>query len=322
MQPDGKAVIGGDFTDYNQGGVNYKPNINRIARIQTDGDIDWSFDPADGGDDFVSAVALDNAGNILIGGAFTSVNRIPRLGIARLTPGGVLDTNFFPGLGANGTVRTVVVNPTSGSILIAGEFTSYNGTNRNFVARLNPDGSLDPTFDTSSGPDGIVRAVALQADGRVFIGGDFLNVGGVGRNHIARLNADGSLDTTFDPGHGLDGPVYAAALQPNGAVIFAGDFQTASDVSRGRIVRYNSTGTLDTTFDPGTGADDPIYNLNLQPDGTIYIAGIFTSYNETRRIALARVLPDGTLDTRFLDTAYNQFAGLVNDYWNPDLQPA
>ena len=293
MQPDGKAVIAGEFTDYNQGGVNNKPNINRVARINTDGQIDQTFDPGDGADAFVSAVALDRAGNLVLGGAFTSFNRDLHYGIngiVRLKPTGAIDTSFFAGQGANGIIRTIAID-TNQNILIAGEFTSFNGTNRNYIARLNPDGSLDSTFDTSAGPDGFVRGLAVQPDGRVFIGGEFTHVGGIARNHLARLNTDGSLDTSFDPGHGLDGPVYAAALQRDGRVLFAGDFQTASDVSLGRIARYNPDGSLDQNFQPGSGADDPIYNLNVQPDGTIYVAGIFTSYNGTRRIGLARSAP-------------------------------
>jgi hypothetical protein len=152
MQPDGKSIIAGEFTAYNQSGVNFKPNINRVARINTDGQIDNSFDPGDGADAFVSAVALDRVGNIILGGAFTSFNRDLRYGIngiVRLKSNGSIDTNFFAGQGANGIIRTIAI-ATNQNILICGEFTSFNGTNRNYVARLNPDGSLDSTFDTSA----------------------------------------------------------------------------------------------------------------------------------------------------------------------------
>jgi uncharacterized delta-60 repeat protein/uncharacterized repeat protein (TIGR01451 family) len=317
IQPsDGRAVLGGGFTAYNS-----NPSLrNHVVRVNTDGSFDTTFDPKDGADDFVSAVTVDGIGNIVVGGAFTSFNRIPRAGIARLLSTGALDTGFFPGQGANGVIRALAVQ-NSTNILVAGDFNLFNGTNRNFIARLNGNGSLDPTFDPGDGPDDIVRAVAIQSDGKVLIAGDFSYVDGVSRNSVARLNTDGSLDTTFDPGDGADGPVYALVLQPDGRVLIGGDFSNVADVPRSRIGRLNADGSLDATFDPGAGADDTIYSLAVQPDGNIIAGGIFTSFDQTRRVGLTRVFPNGMLDTSFMDTAYNQFAGLINHYWNPDLQP-
>lgn len=314
VQTDGKCVIGGDFTSYNS------TRRYRVARVNANGQLDTSFDPADGADQFVSTLALEPSGKIIVGGAFTAVNRSPRLGVARLNSNGSLDTTFNPGLGANGLVWAVALQ-TNGAVLVAGEFTTFNGTNRNYIARLNSNGSLDMTFDPGSGPNDIINAVALQPDGKVLIGGQFTSVAGVSRSHIARLNPDGSLDATFDPASGADDVVHALALQPDGKVLAGGNFTTVRDLPRIRLARFNPDGTLDPGFDVGTGPDDTVYSLTLQPDGYIILGGIFTSINQTRRVAIARLFPEGPVDTSFMDTAYNEFAGLITHYYDPNTEP-
>src|SRR5262249_37477553 len=72
----------------------------------------------------------------------------------------------------------------------------------------------------------------------------------------------------------------------------------------------NANGSVDTTFDPGTGADGTVYSIAIQPDGVAYIGGIFMSFNGTHRLGFSPLFQDGTVDTGFLDTAYKQFAGL------------
>jgi uncharacterized delta-60 repeat protein/uncharacterized repeat protein (TIGR01451 family) len=314
VQPDGRSILAGDFTAYNT-----VPR-GRIARALTTGQLDTSFNPGDGADRFISSVLLYPNGNMLVGGAFSSFNRIPRNGIARLRADGSLDTTFFPGQGANGTVWALAFLTNNSTIIAAGEFTAYNNLPRNAIARVLSDGSLDPTFDPGVGPDGPINAVAVQPDGRVIIGGGFANVSGVPRAHIARLNTDGSLDTTFNPGFGADNVVYALGMQPDGRIVIGGAFHTVAAQSRNSIARLNPDGTLDQTFDPGDGADDTIYTVNVLADGTIVAGGIFSQFNQTRRVGIVRLFPWGPVDTSFMDTAYNQFAGLPTHYWSADSE--
>ena len=89
-----------------------------------------------------------------------------------------------------------------GKIIIGGSFTSYDGIGRNSIARLNADGSLDIGFNPGTGANNPVHSITLQPDGKIIIGGDFTNYNGTGRNRVARLNTDGSLDTGFNPGIG------------------------------------------------------------------------------------------------------------------------
>jgi uncharacterized delta-60 repeat protein/uncharacterized repeat protein (TIGR01451 family) len=315
VQPDGKGLLAGDFTAFNT------VTRNRIARMTSNGQLDTTFDPKDGADRFVTSMQLDSTGKIVIGGAFNSINRTPRNGIARLNPDGSLDTTFFPGQGANGTVWAISLQ-SSNSVIAAGEFTTFNGLTRHFIARVLADGSLDPLLDPGVGPDGPIYAMAVQANGRILIGGAFSSVSGVPRAHIARLNADGSLDTTFDPGFGADDVVYTMAIQLDGHILVGGSFHTMGAQVRNSIARLNQDGTVDQTFDPGDGADDTIYSINVQPqDGKIVACGIFSHFNQNRRVGLVRLFPWGPVDTSFMDTAYNQFAGLAPHYWSADSEP-
>ena len=307
IQADGKCVIGGDFTKFNAF------NRNRVARINVDGSHDGGFNPGSGANDFISAVALATGGKIVIGGGFTSYNGQNRYHVARLNGDGSLDTTFSAGLGASETVWTLAVQP-DGKVLIGGEFTSVNGFPRAYIARLNDDGSVDQTFNPTNTLNGAVEAIAVASDGTIYVGGQFTTAGGVSRNAIARLLADGSLDTTFDPRTGVNGPVYALALQADGRPVIGGTFDTVDLRSRRNIARLSTDGTLDTNFDPGSGTDDSVYAITLQADGRIFIGGAFMHVNGTRRVGVARLFTDGKVDTGFMDTAYNHFAGILTHY--------
>src|SRR6185295_8212667 len=134
--------------------------------------------------------------------------------------------SFNPG--ATSIVRLVVREPDA-KILVAGQFDLLGGgtgtTFRRFIGRLNADGTLDTSFDP--GANGFIYAMVLQPDGKILVSGDFSMLGGGGsgttvRNHIGRLNADGSLDTAFDPGANLS--VARIALQADGKIVVGGTF--------------------------------------------------------------------------------------------------
>jgi uncharacterized delta-60 repeat protein/uncharacterized repeat protein (TIGR01451 family) len=313
VQPDDSTVIAGDFTAYNS------TTRSRIARVKFNGMLDTTFNPGSGADGFINNLALDSSGRIIAVGGFGSINGSFRSGIARLNTDGSLDSSFDPQFGADQPVLSSVIQP-DGQILIAGEFTSYNLTNRNGIARLNPDGSLDTSFDPGDGPNGIIYSAALQPDGKVIIVGDFTSVDGVSLNRIARLNADGTLDTTFNgTGFGADDIIYAAVVQPDGKILIGGAFNQFNQLGGKGIARLNPDGSVDTSFDVGVGADDIVYTLTLQNDGKILVGGVFKNINFSRRVSFARLDADGAVDADIMDTAYNQFAGLINPYHDPNV---
>ena len=172
-------------------------------------------------------------------------------------------------------------------------------------------GSLDMSLNTTGvGAGGIVYSVVMQPDGKLVIGGAFTTYNDTDAPRIARLNIDGSLDTSFTPNGGVDIGTFPAnagvyphglLLQPDGKILIAGPFENVDGVSRNGIARLNTDGTLDTTFDPGTGADDHtrVLDMALQNDGKVLIGGEFNSINGTARTKLARLNSNGKLDTGF-----------------------
>jgi uncharacterized delta-60 repeat protein len=207
-----------------------------------------------------------------------------------------VDLSFAPVPGANDNVWTLAVQP-DGKVVIGGRFTTVNGVARNRIARLNPDGSLDPNFNPGAGANGEVQAVRLDVSGRVLVGGSFSTINGTNRAGMARLNANGSLDLSFNPGSGANGTVWTLAVQTDGRVLVGGAFTTVNGNSRNGIARLTATGAIDDTFVPGAAATNgTIYALAVQADGRILIGGSFASYAGTPRTNIARLNSNGTLD--------------------------
>jgi uncharacterized delta-60 repeat protein len=303
LQPDGKILIGGDFTGYN-GDENAG---DRVLRLNADGTLDTTFNygAGKGASSTVLAVALQPDGKILIGGTFSSYNGDTNASncLTRLNSDGTLDTSFNYGSEGVNTLglETVVLQP-DGKILVGGFITSYNGDTSagNGIARINSDGTLDTSFNygPTAGANGNVYAVTVAPDGKIMIGGNFTSFNGDANasDNVARLNADGTLDTSFNYGGagtnggvaGTNGRVDRIIYQPDGKIIIGGDFISYNNdffVNRA-VLRLHPNGTADTTFryqkGGGAGIDGPgssdVLALALQPDGKILIGGIFTNY--------------------------------------------
>ncbi|HWP56000.1 MAG TPA: hypothetical protein VN476_17850, partial [Pyrinomonadaceae bacterium] len=299
LQSDGRILIGGSFTTFSG------TARNRIARLNSDGTLDTTFLAAGAGaNGDVSAVTLQGDGKILIGGNFTSVNGTARNRIARLNSDGTLDTAFLAaGSGADSSVRKIAIQADN-RILVGGSFANINGTARNSVARLNADGSLDNSFLASgAGANGPVFTLAVQSDGKILIGGDFTSFNGTSRNRFARLNSDGTLDTTFlSTGTGANDQVLALALQSDGKVLIGGAFTSVNNATRNRLARLNTDGTLDTAFlANAAGANYSVRAIAVQSDGWIVIGGDFGNYNGAYRGNIARLRPDSSLDETFVN---------------------
>ncbi|MEN6624674.1 MAG: hypothetical protein ABFD69_00445 [Candidatus Sumerlaeia bacterium] len=229
VQRDGRFVVGGAFTQIN-GAV-----CNRIARLNADGSLENSLGSGANGE--VKSIAVQGDGKIVLGGKFTAVRANPRGAIARLKADGRIDPAFAPF--ANDEVDVVVAQP-DGKLLVGGAFTSINGEAINRIARLNADGSLDAAFDPGSGANGRVLSIALQADGRIQIAGEFTAVNGVERRRIARLDADGSPDASYAVGEGADGAVRGLMIQGDGKTLACGEFNAIMGVARRHFARLSN----------------------------------------------------------------------------------
>jgi uncharacterized delta-60 repeat protein len=229
LQADGKILAGGDFTTL--GGQ----TRNRIGRLNPDGTLDATFNP--GANSFVYALAFQADGKILVGGNFTALGGQPRNRIGRLNPDGTLDNIFDPG--ANDFVISLAVQA-DGKILVGGWFTTLGGQSRSRIGRLDSDSSLDLNFNPRAGSVfPWVNALAVQADGKILVGGSFGTLSGQTRNNIGRLTADGTLDPTFNPG--AAGEIISLALQADGKILVGGNFTTLDGQLRNSIGRLDNT---------------------------------------------------------------------------------
>ena len=285
IQADGKILAGGVFTAI--GGQ----TRNRIARVDSTTGLADSFNPNANG--LVYAIAVQPDGKILAGGDFTGASSIGgqmRNRIARLNPTTGFADSFNPN--ATGTVSSIVVQA-DGKILTAGDFTTMGGQQRIFIARLDATTGLPDSLNPSPnflGSTGI-HAIAVQADGKILVGGDFTMLspnGGpaVMRNYIARLETDGRLDRTLDL-NTVGSTVLATAVQPDGKILIGGNFTSVLGVTRSNIARLHSDGTLDATFNPA--ASGGVGAIAVQPDGKILAGGAFANIGGQPRSNIARL---------------------------------
>ncbi|WP_395074690.1 T9SS type A sorting domain-containing protein [Flavobacterium sp.] len=292
IQSDGKIIIVGSFTTYNG------KNKFGINRLEINGDSDSSFNPGLGSDSTIRKTFLESSGKIIIGGDFTSYNGEQINKFARLNVDGGVDATFVTGTGPDNSV-SFIDELSNGKFIIAGDFSSYNGIPIKKIARLNTDGTLDTTFNTGTATNNGIFSMGLQTDGKILIGGFFTFYNGIASNRIARLNTDGSLDSSFNVGTGPNSSIRAIVIQADGKVIIGGEFTSFNGIGVNRIARLNTDGILDTTFNVGTGLNNIVYSLLLQADGKIIASGAFDNFNQINRKNIARLNSNGTLDTSF-----------------------
>jgi uncharacterized delta-60 repeat protein len=245
LQPDGKILIAGFriTTICTEFSGCWEIHRHFLARFHPDGRLDAGFVPAAVGDPAyltsIRALAMQPDGRVLVAGLFYSINGMTRGSVARLLPDGRVDAGFAarPGVQSE-RVEAMALQP-DGKVVIAGGFDTVNGSPRRAVARLMPDGALDPTFDTGTTVQGVAFTVALQPDGRVLVAGYFTLVKANATVHlsVARLHATGATDATFDLETGPERPVRAIALQRDGGILIGGEFSTIDGFLRPRIAR-------------------------------------------------------------------------------------
>ncbi len=224
----------------------------------------------------------------------------------RLSPAvvpGSLDANFNPPLVAaannpGAAVYVVALQP-DGQILIGGLFFAVSGTNLLVnIARLNPDGSIDPSFLPGRVADtGYVDAIGVQPDGKIVIGGSFYSSRGGAPFNLLRLNADGTVDSGFFRFSSVDGPVNAVLLQNDGKILIGGGFSMV----RQSLARLNADGTIDSGFDAcvASTAGSGGTSLAVQNNGQILASGTFVFNSGLYRDGVARLSGCGVLDSTY-----------------------
>ncbi|TLD68865.1 hypothetical protein FEM03_20540 [Phragmitibacter flavus] len=229
-----------------------------------------------------------------------SVGALASLGIAALNADevpGTVDESFTVKAVQGGKITQLVQQP-DGKVLVAGNFTKVNGTDRAWVIRLNTDGSVDESFNFTASPSWEFQitemVLAVQPDGRILLF----------NNHsfasLIRLNVDGSSDSSFAPPamHTSSGPeAHAILLQEDGKILVGGRFSTVNGTARSNLARINADGTLDTTFSLAVGGR--VKMLQALENGSVLIGGEITTVGGTSVNKVAKINDSGQLDTSF-----------------------
>lgn len=251
-------------------------------------------------DGIIRATATLSDGRILIAGDFIKVNGVTRSHLARLNADGSLDETFDAGIvdnpGWSGEGVQWVLVDRQGRIWIGGK---WQGSTSTSVMRLWPDGTQDAAWSRTS-ISGSADCAVLQADGRLVLGGTFTSVAGITRNRIARLNADGTLDASYNPN--ADGSVRALCNHPDGSLWVAGAFVNIGGNTRPGLARLAADGSVDLSFTPNPGFASGYTTITLllgQPDGRVLVGGDLSSFAGQACGKMARLLADGTLDPTF-----------------------
>lgn len=315
IQPDGKIIAGG--STYSSSG-----RLGALVRYNPDGSLDNTF--SDDGKvttdvlnwtQGVYSIAIQSDGKIVAAGSNTFDYSDTSFGISRFNTDGSVDVSFgnkgksITNLSPTYDItRSIVIQP-DGKMLLTGW--SNGNLSTNFVMlRYLANGSLDTMFDN----DGIVvtdysgYSAVTQPDGKIVAVGS--NGNGIQHLLIARYNNDGSLDETFNDGGIAESNLLSSgiktAIQPDGKIVAVGSGSEVPQNADFAIIRYNSDGSLDTTFDDDGAAFADIGKRKaqasitaIQPDGKIIVAGATERFNNITQFALARYNSDGSLDQTF-----------------------
>lgn len=267
----------------------------------------------------IEAAAQQPDGKIVVSGSFIRVNGTATSGIVRLNVDGTLDPTFSSSVQGSAQSLAVLAN---GQVL-AWSYTAFSvgGQPYNGLLKLNADGTLASGFSAGSGPGGgIARAMTVQADGKILLGGSFTTYNGVAARGLVRLNTDGSVDQAFATalGTGFDADVFVVKAHADGKVLAGGRFTNFNGSGRRHLVRLLSTGALDTGYTPLTNASNPIGVLHLALDptsGKAVAVGLGTSTLLPVRLNL-----DGSTDMTFQAGTVSPACGGTSFYNNNQLQ--
>ena len=214
-----------------------------------------------------------------------------------------INPGFGSGFGPAGAVLYSIEVLPDDKLVIGGIFSSYQGVPFGNIVRLNPDGSIDTSFVTGIGFPGYVKTTTTLPDGTMYVGGIFTAYNGTPANGIIKLLANGSIDTSFNYGTGFNiggVDVSVIAAQPDGKIIVGGGFTIYNGSSSIRIIRLNSTGTIDTTFLVGSGFNNTVQSILVRTNGSIIVGGTFTTYKGTSANGIIGLTSTGEIYSPFV----------------------
>ena len=296
----GNVYVCGVFSTYNG-----TPSVN-IIKLFPDGSIDTSFNTGTGFVGSVITIVIDpSTGKIYAGGAFITYNGSNALNIIRLNTDGQRDPTFDTTTGFNSTVNTIALD-SSGDLYVGGLFTLYKAVNATRIVKLfSSNASIDTSFAIAGTTfNQGVQTIVLDSAGKLYVGGAFTTYRGLTNIRIIKLNTDNSKDSSFDNTTGFgNGQANQIALDSAGKLYVVGTFTTYKSVSANFIIKINTDGTKDTSFNFGTGFNYQTYSLFIDSSGSIYVGGYYTSYNGSFAGGIIKLLATGAIDTAFTVTS-------------------
>lgn len=176
---------------------------------------------------------------------------------------------------------------------------SINGIEYNHIFRITATGEIDTTFNIGSGFNDAVNTLALDAIGRIIVGGTFNNYKNSAVTKLIRMDVNANIDLNYGQGNGFDNEINSINIQNDGKILLGGNFNHYNNQTENKIIRLNIDGTKDTYFNTGNGFDKSILTTQIQPDGKIIVGGGFENYNGNNVKNLVRLNTDGTLDNLF-----------------------
>lgn len=321
VQSNDQIVVFGSFPSFSGAAC------TGIVRLHNAGQLDTGFNPAAfqeyGVPATITGIGQGPDGKLIVGGSFHSLGGVTANNVARLETSGARDTSFGGSGGGphGGTVSMVLLRPGDAKMFLGGNFSAYDGALASNLALANADGSVDDNYSEQAGGTGLgphIYAVGIQADGKIVVAGLFSSFNGASHYNLVRLNPDATIDLSFNPSVGTARSVRALLIEPDGKIVIAGTFSGVNGVARGRVARLNADGTLDTSFDPGTGANGTAINaLARDSAGNIYVGGSFTTFNGAPRLRVAKLSSSGALDPVF-NLGGGGASGSVNAIASPD----
>ena len=245
---------------------------------------------------------------IYVGGTFTQYHEKLLNRLLRMDAQGQYDVTYLPVL--NGNVNTMIYDASDSTLLIAGTFSTIGGVTQKRIARLLNNGTVDPNFfGGQKAFDSDVYILAKSGEGKIWAGGKFSTYNAAAQNKLARLLANGNLDTSFVlQGSGFlptTATVSAIAPTADGGAFVGGSFTSYNGVSANRIVKLLADGNIDSSFVLGPGFNNVIRTMKIV-NNLLYVGGDFTTYKGQAQNRVARLKLDGTLDTTFaIGTGFN-----------------
>lgn len=255
----------------------------------------------------IKAICTQTDGKYLVGGQFVNYNGISCNSLIRLNRNGSIDSTFFlPTIRSPYTVINAIVIQQDGKILIGGYFQDFNGATLSNIARLNSNGTLDTTFNSGAGANNIVNTLALESNGRIYVGGKFDIFNQVTCNNIVRLNSNGSIDNSFTSNNGslatFSSEIYKIKILNNNKLLIGFNERLYNNVHYMGIVRLNSNGLFDSSFNSGriiNGFRGKVYDITLDNNNKILIGGDFSYLSTLNHFGIARLDSNGIVENSF-----------------------